>query len=101
MRDLLGRALLSCADTTYIHRGGQYTTAAILLDARTPGVTPPPLLGMGALAGHPGIYVAPSSEGTILARRVVHAWLVATEQSREGSAVPLALLEHLRDRIQL
>lgn len=101
VRGLVGHALLSCADTIYVHQGGEYITAAILLDAADPGRTPPPLPGMRALAGHPGIFLAPSSEGTILGRRIPHAWLVASEETPQGLAVPLALLEHLRATIQL
>ena len=98
---LVGRALLSCAETVYVHPGGEYIKAAILLDAADPGHAPPPLPGMRPLAGHPGIFLAPSSEGTILGRRISHAWLVVSEETPEGLAVPLALLEHLRAKIQL
>lgn len=100
-RGLLGRAFLSCASTFYVHRGGEDITAAILLDAANPGAAPAPLPGMQALAGHPGIFLAPSSKRTIVARRVAHAWLVASEETPEGLAVPLALLKHLRASIQL
>lgn len=101
VRRLVGHAFLSCADTFYVHRGGEDITAAILLDAADPGATPPPLPGMLPYAGHPGVFLASSSEGTILARRVAHAWLVVSEEEPEGLAVPLALLENLRARVQL
>jgi hypothetical protein len=102
VRRLLGRAFLSCDDTLYVHGGGEYITAAILLDAAHPGTTPAPLPGMRPLAKHPGIFLAPSSERMMMvARRIPHAWLVATEETPEGLAGPRALLEHLRARIEL
>ncbi len=98
---LLGRALLSCARTVYIHSGGHYVSAAALLDASHPGTPPPPLPGMKPLAGHLGVFEAQSSEGRMVARRIPGAWLVATEETPIGLAVPVELLEHLRVTIHL
>jgi hypothetical protein len=97
---LLGRALLSCARTVYVHSGGHYVSAAVLLDASHPGA-PPPLPGMKPLAGHPGVFAAQSSEGRMVARHIPGAWLVATEETPIGLAVPVELLEHLRATIHL
>jgi hypothetical protein len=98
---LLGQALLSCASTVYIHSGGHYITAAVLLDASHPGATPPPLPGMKALPQHPGIFEAPSSEGQVVARRIPGAWLLATEETPSGLAVPVELLDNMRATIHL
>jgi hypothetical protein len=98
---LLGRALLSCAQTVYIHSGGHYVSSAVLLDASHPGMPPPPLPGMKTLAGHPGVFEAQSSEGRMVARRIPGAWLVVTEETPSGLAVPVELLEHLRATIHL
>ena len=70
--------------------------AAVLLDAERPGTDPPRLPAIQALAGHPGLFEAPSSEGRVVARRIPGAWLVATEQG-PGSLVPaLELLKNLQ-----
>jgi hypothetical protein len=98
---LLSRALLSCAHTAYVHSGGHYVSAAALLDASHPGAPPPPLPGMKPLAGYPGVFEAQSSEGRMVARRIPGAWLVATEETSGGLAVPVELLEHLRVKIRL
>jgi hypothetical protein len=98
---LLGQAFISCASTVYIHSQRHYITAAILLDASHPGATPAPLPGMKPLPQHPGIFEAPSSEGQIVARRVPGAWLLATEETPRGLAVPVELLENLRATIHL
>ena len=99
-RGLLGRALLSCVDTVYINREEHHLTSAVLLNAAHPGAAPPPLPGMRPLAGHPGIYEAPGSEGKRAARRIPGAWLVVEEEDNIGLRVPLELLESLRATIQ-
>jgi len=101
VRKVLARGFLSCDSTSYVRPEGGFITAAILLDAAKPGAAPPPLPGMHAFAKHPGIFLAPSSERTILARRIAHAWLVVSEETPEGLAAPLALLEHLRAHIEI
>jgi hypothetical protein len=101
---LLGQAFLSCASTEYIHSGGHYISAAILLDALHPGATPPPLPEMTPLAGHPGVFEVPGSEVSglaawMVARRIPGAWLVVTEETPNGRVVPVELLEHLQATI--
>jgi hypothetical protein len=103
---LLGQAFLSCASTEYIHSGGHYISAAILLDALHPGVTPPPLPEMTPLAGHPGVFEVPGSEVSglaawMVARRIPGAWLVVTEETPNGRVVPVELLENLQATIHL
>jgi hypothetical protein len=98
---LLGRALLSCVDIVYVYREEHHLTSAVLLDASHPGATPPPLPGMKPLAGHPGIFEAPSSEGEVAVRRIPGAWLVVEENDHIGLRVPVELLEHLRATIHL
>ncbi len=94
---LLGRALVSCADTVYIHRVGEYVTAAVLLDASRPSAAPPPLPGMKPFGGHPGIFQASSSGGPVVARRIPGAWVVATtSEGPVGPAMPIEILEHMR-----
>ncbi len=100
-RGLLGRALLSCVDTVYIYHGEHHLTSAVLLNALHPGATPPPLPAMKPLAGHPGIFEAPGSEGEIVARRIPGAWIVVEEEDRIGLGVPVELLEDLRATIRL
>jgi hypothetical protein len=98
---LLGRPFLSCASAEYF-REEQPVEAGILLDASHPGAEPPPLPAMKAVAGHPGIFEAQgeSGEGQMLGRRVRDAWLVVEEG---GSTLEerLALLEHLRARVEI
>jgi hypothetical protein len=97
VRRLLGRALVSCADTVYIHRVGEYVTAAVLLDASRPGAAPPALPGMKPFGGHPGIFQASSSGGPVVARRIPGAWVVATtSEGPVGPAMPIEILEHMR-----
>ena len=98
---LLGRALLSCASMETVHSGGHYICTAILLNASYPGATPPPLPGIKPLAGHPGIFEAPSAEGQAVARRISGAWLIATEETPSGLAATVELLEHLQAAIRL
>jgi len=93
---LLGRPLVSCARTVYVHSGGHYVTAAVLLDASHPGAQPPSLPGSKPLAGHRAVFEAQSSDGRIVARRVPGAWIVASEETPEGLAVPIEMLEHTR-----
>jgi hypothetical protein len=100
-RGLLGRAFLSCVDTIYIYHKEHRLTAAVLLNASHPGAMPPPLPGMKPLAGHPGIFEAPGSEGEIVARRIQGAWLVVTESDKIGLHVPLELLKDLRATVHL
>ncbi len=101
VRRLLGRALVSCADTVYIHSRGHYVSAAVLLDASHPGATPPPLPGMKPLAERPGIFQASSSGGPMLARRIPGAWVVATEETPIGLAMPIEILDHMQVTIHL
>jgi hypothetical protein len=100
-RGLLGGGFLSCVDTVYINHEEHHLTAAVLLNASHPGATPPPLPGMEALAGHPGIFEAPGAEGNRAARRIPGAWLVVEEEDRIGLRVPVELLERLRATIRL
>lgn len=100
-RGLIGRALLSCADTVYINHEEHHLTSALLLNASHPGSTPPPLPDMRPLAGHPGIFYAPGCEGETAARRIPGAWLVVEEEDRIGLKVPVELLESLRATIRL
>jgi hypothetical protein len=99
---LLGRALVSCAETVYIHRVGEYVSGAILLDASRPGAAPPALPGMKPLGEHPGIFRASSSGGPVVARRILGAWVVATTSESVGDpAMPIEILEHMRVTIHL
>lgn len=99
---LLGHALVSCADTVYIHRVGEYVTTAALLNASRPGSAPPALPGMTPLAGHPGIFHASSSGGPVLARRIPGAWaLVTTDETIGDPAMPLEILEHTQVTIYM
>jgi hypothetical protein len=100
-RELLGRALLSCADTVYINDEEHHLTSAVLLSASHPGATPPPLPNMTPLAGHPGIFVAPGPEGERAARRTPDAWLVVEEEDEIGLKVPVELLDSLHATIRL
>jgi hypothetical protein len=97
-RGLLGKALLSCVDTVYVNEEQHHLTAAVLLNASHPGVTPPPLPGMKPLAGHPGIFDAPPDR---YARRIRGAWLVVEESDDIGLTVPVKLLEDLRATVQV
>ncbi len=90
---LVGRALLSCADTVYIYQEEHRLTSAVLLNASHPGATPPPLAGMKRLAGYPGIFEAPGGEGERVARRIPGAWLVVEEEDGVGLGVPVELLD--------
>jgi hypothetical protein len=87
-----GRGFLSCANTRY-SLGGTSMQAAILLDAARPGSRPVDLPGARRVAGRHGLFTTPGREGTILGRRVGHAWLLV-----EGGTLPQRelLLAHLR-----
>jgi hypothetical protein len=99
---LLGHALVSCADTVYIHRVGEYVTAAVLLNASRPGNAPPALPDTTPLAGHPGIFQAASSEGPVLARRIPGAWVLTTTEETGGDpGMPLEILKRTRVTIRL
>ena len=98
---LLGRAFLSCADTTYIYRGEHHFRAAVLLDAANPGATPPPLPDISQVAGRTAIFEAPGASGTMVARRIPGAWLVVEETDDIGLRIPLELLEDLRPAVHL
>jgi hypothetical protein len=100
-KGLVGQALLSCVDITYFYLGEYALDAAVLLNASHPGAAPPPLPGMKPLAGHPGIFEAPSSDGEMAARRIPGAWLVVEENDDIGLRVPVELLEHLLATIHL
>jgi Kelch motif len=99
---LLGRALVSCADTVHIHKVGEYVTTAALLNASRPGSAPPPLPDMTPLAGHPGIFRAASSDGPVLARRIPGAWVLATTDETTGDpTMPLEILQRTRVTIHV
>lgn len=100
-RGLLGHALLSCVSTVYVYEEEHHLPSAVLLDASHPGATPPPLPGMKPLAGHPGIFEAPGSEGEMAARRIPGAWLVVEEEDDIGLNAPVELLEHLHVTMHL
>lgn len=97
--DLLGRAFLTCVDTTYVYRGEHHLRAALLLDAAHPERTPGRLPAMRSLADHPGVFEAPGAGGELVARRVAYGWLVVEEVDDIGLQVPLELLEALRAAI--
>lgn len=99
-RGLIGRALLSCVSMVYVYHQKHHLTSAVLLNQSHPGATPPPLPAMRPLAGHPGIFGAPGSEGEIVARRIPGAWLVVEEENHIGLSVPVELLEDLRAKIR-
>ncbi len=96
--ELIGHALIACADTIYFYQENHDLPAAVLLDAAHPGAPPPGLPGMKPLAGHPSIFEAPSGR---YARRIRGAWLVVQEEDNIGPSVPLELLEHLRVTVHL
>jgi hypothetical protein len=100
-RGLIGKALLSCVDTLYIYHEEHHLTAAALLNAAHPGTTPPALPDMRPVAGYPGIFETPGSEGERVARRIPGAWLVVEEEDRIGLRVPIELLEDLHATIRL
>lgn len=56
---------------------------------------------MKPLAGHPGIFEAPGSEGEIAARPITGAWLVVEEQDDIDLKVPVELLKSLQATIRL
>jgi hypothetical protein len=95
--ELLGRAFISCAETTYIYKNEHHLPAAVLLDAARPGAPPPGLPGMKPLAGHPSIFEAPPDR---FARRIRRAWLVVQEEDNIGPSVPVDLLEDLRATVR-
>lgn len=73
----VGELMLSCLQATYTLHGSQLR-AAILLNARHPGASPPgPIPGARAVKGHPGtvnVLLGPTV-GNITARRAGNAWL--------------------------
>jgi hypothetical protein len=95
---LLGHPLLSCASVEYVYEEEHHLTAAILLNAQRPGMTPPALPGMVALRGHSGLFEAPGAMGRLVARRVSDAWIVVEEADGIGLRVPIELLNKLRAR---
>jgi hypothetical protein len=96
MRGLPGRALLTCASTSYTMENWP-TIAGVLIDARHPGVKPAPLPELTPLAGHPGVFQAASAEGPVVARRIPGAWVVVAKggTGQDGLQRRLAVLEHL------
>jgi hypothetical protein len=100
LRGLLGKALLSCAQTTFIYNEEHHLPSAVLLDAAHPGAMPLPLPGMTPVLGHPGVFEAPGPEERV-ARRIPGAWLVVEEEDEIGLRVPIELLQDLRATIRL
>lgn len=98
---LLGWALLTCVSTTYIHSEGHYITAAILLDTSHSSAPPPPLPELTSLPGHPGVCEPQSAEGAVVARCTARAWLLTMEETPEGLAVTVRLVEQLKATIDL
>jgi len=99
---LIGQGFLSCASTSY-NLNGWSLLAGMLLNASHPGATPPPLPGMEPLSGHPGIFEAPGTEGSVpeedlIARRVHGAWLVVARAKQQQR---LRLLEQLRATVHI
>lgn len=92
---------LSCASTEYFYEE-QSVEAGVLLDALHPGAEPPPLPGLKAVLGHPGVFQAQgeSGEGQMLARRIPKAWLVV-EEGGSSFEERLALLDHLRATVDI
>jgi hypothetical protein len=97
--DSVGRPFLSCISTEFYFENWPLL-AGVLLDGAQPGSTPAPLPGMRALRGDPGVYVAPGSNGDILARRIPKAWIVV-ERTGTDFHRALALLKHLRAVIRI
>ncbi len=92
----VGELLLSCLQTTYTLHGSQLR-AAILLNARHPGLRPPgPIPGARPVKGHPGTVnaVLGPTVGDITARRSGSAWLAVAGGS--GLAQRLEVLAALR-----
>lgn len=99
---LIGEGFISCTSSSY-NLDGWPLLAAVLLNAAKPGAPPRPLPGMTPVAGHPGVFRAPSPEGTdiekqMLARRVAGAWVVV---ARAKFKQRLTLLERLRVSLHL
>src|SRR5262249_25777788 len=94
----VGRPFLSCISTEYYLENWPLL-AALLLDGPEPGQTPAVLPAMRPLRGHPGIFVAPGSEGQMYARRIPRAWLVVAPDGSPARA--LELLAHLRAAVRL
>ncbi|MGA2469751.1 MAG: hypothetical protein ABSG64_03580 [Solirubrobacteraceae bacterium] len=100
---LEGNPLLSCAYVQwYDARGSEQV--AILLNARDPGATPPPLPNASPIKGHPGFVNEPIDQlvrsTNITARRVDNAWLVvetlAPLRERIALLKRLTVCVHLR-----
>lgn len=87
-------ALFSCARAWFSVRGQTWAaSAAVLVGARDPGRPAPVLPGLRA-SGTPGVFLEDGgASGTIVARRVGRAWLVAQGQSL---ALSVALVRSLR-----
>jgi hypothetical protein len=95
---LIGKASISCAETTYAYMEEHDLPASVLLSAAHPGANPPPLPDMTPVHGHPGVFASPPST---FARRVHGAWLVVQEEDNIGPSVPVELLEHLHATVDL
>jgi hypothetical protein len=95
----VGRPFLSCVSTEFYFENWPLL-AGVLLDGAQPGRVPAPLPAMRALRGHPGVYVAPGSNGDVLARRIPTAWLVV-ERTGTDFHRALELLKHVRAVIHL
>lgn len=93
---IVGRGLLSCADSEYAFARSTLD-AAILLDAAEPGVTPVALPNATPVHRHPGLYSAPGWKGEILGRRIGGAWLLV--EGGAGRSQRERLLAHLHARV--
>ncbi|MFZ1924725.1 MAG: hypothetical protein WAU42_01145 [Solirubrobacteraceae bacterium] len=106
VRQVVGRAYLSCIDTEITDRGWAIDVA-LLLDAHHPGTLPAPLPGATPVPGHPGVVNEQSGIfRDITGRRVGDAWLVVESSNRlalRTSALPqrLAVLDALRTCVRL
>jgi len=87
-------AVLSCARAWFSVRGQSWAASAVVLvDARAPRREAPALPGLRP-SGTPGVFLEDGgASGTIVARRIGRAWLVA---QGESVALSLQLVESLR-----
>jgi hypothetical protein len=91
VKDYVGELFVSCVSTVYYLHGWPMT-AAILLDARRPGVALGPIPGAAPVPGHLDLIDSPGA--SLSARRVGNAWLVI--QGGSGSKQRLRVLDALQ-----